>query len=166
MKQKMTWSGIGIKITVFSLPYFILTIVLMVFRPEFLLMGFLSPLAGWIIGGILAAAGLDMLGHSVVGLKDGILKQKLVTTGVYALSRNPLYASWIFLIVPGLAFVFRSWLLLAGSVVVYINFKLLIEEEYKVLKSNFGKRFEQYRAKVNELVPLPKINLKKIKKYF
>jgi protein-S-isoprenylcysteine O-methyltransferase Ste14 len=159
MKQKMTWEGIGVKIAVFSLPYFILTIVLMIFRPEFLQMKFLPRLAAWIAGGVVTLAGLDMLGHSVQGLIDGIRKQKMVTTGIYGLSRNPLYASWIFLIVPGLAVLFRSWLLLAGSVVVYVNFKLLIHEEYRVLKANFGKKYEQYAARVNEMLPLPKTGI-------
>lgn len=164
MKQKMTWGGIGIKMTVFSLPYFILSALLMIFRPEFLQMNFLPQLAGWIAGGLVTLAGLDMLGHSVQGLVGAIRKQKLVTKGVYGLSRNPLYASWIFLILPGLSIVFRSWLVLAGALVVYVNFKLLIGDEYRVLRANFGKKYEQYAAKVNELLPLPKFSpLKKRK---
>lgn len=164
MKKKMTWGGIGVRMTAISLPYFILAFVLVFIRPEFLRMGFLSPLAAWITGGIVTAGGLLFLGWSVLGLRDGIIKQKLLTTGAYGLTRNPLYASWVFLIIPGLAFLFRSWLLLAGSVVVYVNFKLLIEEEYKVLRANFGRKFEKYAADVNELLPLPKIPFFKKKK--
>lgn len=156
MKQKMTWGGIGVKLAVFSLPYFILTIVLMVFRPDFLKMTFLPPLAGWIAGGVLTAAGLDMVGHSVMELRGGIKKQRLVTTGIYSLSRNPLYASWIFFIIPGLSLIFGSGLFLAGTLVVYANFKLLIGEENGILRKNFGKKYAEYEKKVNELLPLPK----------
>jgi protein-S-isoprenylcysteine O-methyltransferase Ste14 len=164
MKEKMTWSGIGVKMAVFSLPYFILTVIWMALKPEFLQMRFLSPVAGYIIGGILIAGGLVFLGFTVPVLLEGLKKQKLLTSGVYGLTRNPVYACWILFLIPGLAFFFLSWLLLFGTAVLYINFKLLIGEEVKVLKSNFGKKYSEYESRVNELLPLPKWDALKKKK--
>ncbi|NCA75106.1 MAG: hypothetical protein EOM90_02115 [Alphaproteobacteria bacterium] len=46
-----------------------------------------------------------------------------MTTGPYHYCRNPLYATIILLVIPGLALVVNSWLVLTASLVGYIAFK-------------------------------------------
>jgi len=56
-------------------------------------------------------------------------KGKLITRGVYRLSRNPLYSSWILLILPGLALVCNNWFFLLAAFSMYISLIVLIKEE-------------------------------------
>ncbi len=83
-------------------------------------------------------------------------KGKLITKSTFALSRNPIYGSFILFFLPALGVYLRSWLLFSTVVPLYINFKVLIKEEYLLLEENFGKEFLDYKAGVNELIPLPK----------
>lgn len=88
-------------------------------------------------------------------------KGYLVTTGPFALCRNPIYASIILLIVPALALLLNSWFALTTSIVMYIIFKLLIRTEYRHLQSRFGQEYLDYAKKVNEILPFPTQWIKK-----
>jgi protein-S-isoprenylcysteine O-methyltransferase Ste14 len=72
----------------------------------------------------------------------------LVTTGAYAVSRNPTYLSMVMLFV-GVAFLANSWwtLLLAAPLgSALCRLAILPEEAY--LAAKFGKTYEDYRARV------------------
>jgi protein-S-isoprenylcysteine O-methyltransferase Ste14 len=80
----------------------------------------------------------------------------LVTTGVFALVRHPIYSSWIVLIFPGLALLCRSWPLLGASLAAYIVFKTSIGKEDEYLDRRFGSAYREYRSRVNEIIPFPR----------
>ncbi len=42
-------------------------------------------------------------------------------------------------------------------VVAYLVFKLLIRQEDDYLRERFGKAYVEYRAKVSELIPTPRL---------
>ena len=42
------------------------------------------------------------------------------------------------------------------NLVLYINFKVLIHEEYDALRENFGAEYDAYEKSVNEIIPIPK----------
>jgi len=80
---------------------------------------------------------------------------KLATTGIFGLTRNPIYSAWIVLIIPGLVLLSRSWPLLLTPVVAYMVFKTRIGREGEYLEKRFGGEYRRYRAQVSELVPFP-----------
>jgi len=41
--------------------------------------------------------------------------------------------------------------------VLYLNFKISIHGENKVLEREFGEAYENYRKRVNEIIPFPVI---------
>jgi protein-S-isoprenylcysteine O-methyltransferase Ste14 len=76
--------------------------------------------------------------------------------GCDAIVRNPMYAAWIVLIIPGIVLLTRSWPLLPTPLVACIAFKLLIRRENKYLEERLGDDYRKYRAEVNELFPWPR----------
>jgi len=76
---------------------------------------------------------------------------KLVTGGVFAISRNPLYVCFL-MFFTGLFLVHRN-IVIAAAVVIFALFihRQILREE-KFLLSHYGKEYEDYRAKVRRYV--------------
>lgn len=71
----------------------------------------------------------------------------LITNGVFALSRNPVYLALV-LSECGLAFVFDTlWLLVGAAVLLIVLDTEIIRGEEKVLKSTFNNDYEYYKKK-------------------
>ena len=81
---------------------------------------------------------------------------RLVTSGVSSLVQHPVYSPWIVFNIPAIALLFQSWPLLLAPVVAYSVFKLSIRTEDEYLEQRFGQEYRHYRARVNELIPIPK----------
>ncbi len=77
----------------------------------------------------------------------------IYTSGVYSVCRHPLYSSFIFFIVPGIVLLFESWILLTIPFIMYLTFRILIIEEEKYLKSEFGVQYLNYKKEVNLVCP-------------
>jgi protein-S-isoprenylcysteine O-methyltransferase Ste14 len=101
-----------------------------------------------IAGAVLIAFGLFMLVYSGLGVLHAFRTQRLLTRGFFAVFPNPMYAAYILAIVPGLALVLDSWLVLTGSVVLYALFRALVPAEDRWLKEQFGAQYEEYRQRV------------------
>jgi protein-S-isoprenylcysteine O-methyltransferase Ste14 len=102
------------------------------------------------------AAGAVIAGASVVGLVVARLQlgasfsvkakaKKLVTTGLYAKVRNPIYVfGGLFLL--GMAMVLENWILLAiVAVLVPVQIARAKKEE-QVLREAFGEEYVRYKA--------------------
>jgi protein-S-isoprenylcysteine O-methyltransferase Ste14 len=61
------------------------------------------------------------------------------------------------LIFPGQALLARSWLMLLAPLIAYAIFKRLIGVEDEYLAKRFGQTYLDYRRRVNELVPIPRL---------
>ncbi len=81
---------------------------------------------------------------------------QLVTDGLYAHMRHPLYAAHIFGIMPGLALVAASWLMLLVCLGTYALFRYLIPQEEIYLEETFGDDYRVYKARTHALLPFPK----------
>lgn len=79
----------------------------------------------------------------------------LATTGIFALTRNPIYSAWIVFNIPGLALLSRSWPLFLTPVMAYLVFKARIGRENEYLEKRFGDDYRAYKAQVNEVLPFP-----------
>jgi protein-S-isoprenylcysteine O-methyltransferase Ste14 len=78
-----------------------------------------------------------------------------MTTGGYFLCQNPLYASLILLVIPGIALISNSWLILTASVIGYLMFRLNIKSEYSELERVFGESYLKYKSETPEFFPFP-----------
>jgi protein-S-isoprenylcysteine O-methyltransferase Ste14 len=74
---------------------------------------------------------------------------KVIKTGVFAMSRNPLYLACV-LIFLGLALALNmSWALAALLLSIILCHYVLIRPEERYLKAMFGEEYEQYAASVH-----------------
>jgi protein-S-isoprenylcysteine O-methyltransferase Ste14 len=108
------------------------------------------------VGLLLLAIGVPILVVSVRSVMRAYEQDQLATRGLLALVRHPIYSAWIVFILPGLAFLSRSWPMLVTPLVAYAVFKVLIHREDDYLQQRFGDAYLDYRARVNELIPVPK----------
>jgi protein-S-isoprenylcysteine O-methyltransferase Ste14 len=108
------------------------------------------------VGAVLMAAGLLLWMVGVVTVMGAYNRDQLVTSGVFALVRHPVYAAWITLVFPGLALLVRSWPMLITPLIAYAIFKSLIHREDEYLEQRFGRAYLDYRGRVNEVIPIPR----------
>src|SRR6266540_701010 len=118
---------------------------------------FHSEIIAW-VGVFFCSAGLALLLWSLVSFgqsfRVGIDTQrpdKLITSGVFAFSRNPIYVAFAF-ILSGQFLILPNWILfvytLAG--IWLFHRQVLREEEY--LKKHYGKEYLEYRNRVRRYV--------------
>lgn len=157
MKTKMTFGGIGPKLALISLPYIVLAMLVMQRDPQFLKLHIGN--SGWISVAGYAWIGIGFLFYiaTIVVFLTDFKKGLLVTRGTFGLCRNPIYASFIVFFIPGLALVFQSGMIISIALVLYLNFKISIHGENKVLEREFGEDYADYRKCVNEIIPFPVI---------
>jgi len=116
------------------------------FRVRIFLPAWIGHLLGWPL--IFLGTGLSAWAVIEAGKINISSPEKLVTSGPFAFSRNPMYVGWS-LIYLGISFVLNSiWpVALFPLVVFYIHFVEIPKEE-KLLKKKFGSRYREYRNQV------------------
>lgn len=78
--------------------------------------------------------------------------RRLVTTGVFALSRNPIYLGMVLLCL-GIALVAGSlWLLLLTLAFAYVLEKGVIAQEETYLEAKFGEIYRRYKTRVRRWI--------------
>jgi protein-S-isoprenylcysteine O-methyltransferase Ste14 len=78
---------------------------------------------------------------------------ELVRTGPYAIVRHPIYLS-LFLMMLAAGLLFARWPLLLLGIVLYIGgTEIRIRSEEGLLRSRFGKEFEDYQRRVSAYLP-------------
>ena len=147
--------GQGGKIILFMLPSLIAAILVHANLPQIAALpasiSFIKP-----VGYLLLLFGLILWGTAVIQLLTGFPKGKLVTTGAYGIVRNPIYSSVTFFILPAVALMTLTWVYFVAAVFLYIGVLIFIGKEEKQLTKAFGKEYEDYKARVDRLVPLVK----------
>lgn len=85
---------------------------------------------------------------------DGHIKENhLVTTGVYAMVRNPIYSAF-FLVCIGAIFIESNISLFVLPVIYYVYMTVfLIKTEEKWLRKLYGQEYEEYCRNVNRCIP-------------
>lgn len=153
---KLTLGGIGPKLALMNLPYIILTVIVLVEFPGFSDIKFLDSQPVRIAAFVWMGIGLIYWSCSAVYFLRHIKEGKLITSGPFALCRNPIYSSMIVFIIPSLGVLFHSGLILSIAVVLYIGFRISIHGETNVLRRLFGEEYDNYEKAVNEIFPFPK----------
>ncbi|NLE38991.1 MAG: isoprenylcysteine carboxylmethyltransferase family protein [Pirellulaceae bacterium] len=104
-------------------------------------------------GAVLLALGLVFQAIAGRELLRAYREDRLLTTGVYALCRNPLYANIIFMLLPAAALVCRSCLMLTAVPLAYVLTRLRIGREQRYLEKRFGREYADYRRRTGLLLP-------------
>ena len=157
MTTRLSRWGVGPKIALTALSYAVLAAFMtwrwpVLFRMHGTPYEVLRTLAA-----LLFAIGVPLLIFAARSCVLAYNSDKLITSGVFRLVRHPIYSAWIVFILPGLAMLSGSWLQLATPLLAYAAFKKLIRREEEYLRQRFGAAYLEYRARVNEIVPLPRV---------
>ena len=82
-----------------------------------------------------------------------IIKNELVTTGVYAYVRNPVYSAFMF-VCTGVLVIYGNLVLLVLPIIYWGFMTVLMKStEEKWLEDLYGKEYVQYRQRVNRCIP-------------
>jgi protein-S-isoprenylcysteine O-methyltransferase Ste14 len=154
-QNEMSIIGQGGKIILFTLPSLFAAIWAHSNYPQFAALPepvrFLQP-----VGYIFLIPGLILWAAAVIQLLTGFSQGRLVTSGAYGVVRNPIYSSVTFFILPAVALLTLTWVYLVVSVFLYAGVMLFIGTEEQQMIRAFGKRYEDYLARVDRLVPFKK----------
>jgi len=145
--------GVGLKWAVPTAVYFIAAVSAhFAAYPRFVIVH-VSATTCLVVGILFVATGVSMYLVALANLRQGLRSQALVTHGLYAIMRHPLYASSILFIIPGVALAFRTWLLLPMPMVAYVACRAVLPAEEDKLLERYGNEFSQYRQETNALFP-------------
>jgi protein-S-isoprenylcysteine O-methyltransferase Ste14 len=156
MKTSMTLFGCGPKLALLSLPYVILSLIVLYRYPDFFDLKFLHIYFVMILGFVWLGLGIIFWIYAAIFFLNNFKPGMLITKGPFALCRNPIYSSIIVFIVPSLGLIFHSGLIISISVVLYIGFKISIHGETTILRRIFGEEYEVFEKSVNEIIPFPR----------
>lgn len=147
--------GQGGKIILFMLPSLVAAVLVHASWPHIAALpeqiSFVRP-----VGYVLLIPGLVLWGAAVVQLLTGFSRGRLVTTGAYGIVRNPIYSSVTFFVLPAVALITLTWVYVVPSVFLYLGVMLFIGKEEQQLTQAFGQEYENYRARVDRLIPFKK----------
>jgi len=162
MNHRLSFFGIGPKIAVVTLTYAAGAGLATRLRPDVCL---LRPVPSAFSVGAAAALfviGFPMLVIAATSAARAYHSDQLATTGLFAIVRHPVYSAWIVFLLPGLAILSRSWPLLLMPLVAHVVFKFSIVREDAYLEERFGSAYLGYRARTNELIPIPRARRKAV----
>lgn len=143
--RKMSVMGVGGKIAVPTLLYLALAEgASLLFRPFFDITVASDYGALLTAGIVLMAAGFGLNLVAAFSMLKAHREDRLATSGLYRLFRDPMYVLQIFVTLPGLFLLFNSWLVLAGVIPAYIAYRLFVREEHRYLEERFGEEYRHY----------------------
>ena len=148
---RMTRWGVGPKFATFSLIAALILLTVNIFVFPSLLLPFNRIRLGF--GVALVIFGIIIFFVAATQVHRAFNSGKLVTRGVYAYVRHPVYAVWILFIAPGLLLMTGALFLIALIFIMYSVFRVLIEEEDEYLAQKFDQDFLNYKKTVNSIIP-------------
>jgi protein-S-isoprenylcysteine O-methyltransferase Ste14 len=161
MEKRLSRWGVGPRIFLSTIAYALVAVAATRAWPDACLLRW-PPYAVFATAGcILLALGVPMWLTSAVSAMRAYSRDQLRSSGVFGLVRHPIYSSAIVFNLPGIALLTRSWPLFLMPLVAYGVFKLLIHREDEYLERRFGQAYLDYRARVNEVIPIPRFWLRK-----
>lgn len=158
-KENLPMYGVGPLYVFIILITTIIFIVLSHFNyiPSYNIQKLTLPLK--VLGIILIVLSAYMWYLSVIKAKVDkyISKGKLLTTGIYSYTRNPIYSAFTILSL-GLILIANNYYLLLLPFVYWIFLTILMKlTEEKWLKEKFGNEYEEYKKKVNRCIPIKRL---------
>jgi protein-S-isoprenylcysteine O-methyltransferase Ste14 len=157
MKREISIFGVGPIIAGAAIAYAVVAGAATRLWPEVCLIHAVPRCVFVALGILFLLLGLPLLAVAARAMTIAYGSDKLATTGLFGIVRNPIYSAWIVFIIPGLVLFTQSWPLLLTPVVAYLAFKIKIPRENRYLEERFGEAYRTYEADVNELFPFPRI---------
>ena len=110
-------------------------------------------------GGGLALSSVGLWVAAVIGqqVSQAIRDDRLLTTGPYALVRNPIYTAFAGLLTGILLMAGNAWLLLCPFIFWAYLTVLMIFTEERWLREKFGQDYRAYCRRVNRFIPIIKL---------
>ena len=108
-----------------------------------------------LIGILCFAIGITLWLRAVIidKLDTHIIKNELVTTGVYAYVRNPVYSAFMF-VCTGVLMIYGNLVLLLLPIIYWGFMTVLMKStEEKWLEDLYGQEYIQYLQRVNHCIP-------------
>lgn len=143
----------------FLIPPFAFFYVYMTFAGAFGLPGvstrrfFESDVVAW-FGALFCLAGLSLMLWSLISFGrsfrvgiDAEHPDRLITTGAFAHTRNPIYVAFAMVLV-GQFLIFANWILLAYVAAGFWLFNRQVLREEAYLERHYGQEYLEYRARV------------------
>jgi protein-S-isoprenylcysteine O-methyltransferase Ste14 len=112
----------------------------------------------WRLPARILGAGLVLVGVGTILVAGRRLRQaraagRLCTSGPYRFVRHPLYASWIWLLLPGGTLLLGLWPVLLSAPAMYLVTSRFLAREERRLREQFGAAYAAYAASVPALAP-------------
>ena len=102
---------------------------------------------------ILAGVGLWVYAVPISKIDDGIKENRLVTTGAYALVRNPIYSAAMIACTGVILILGNAWFFVLPFAYWLFMTVLMKATEEKWLRALYGKEYEDYCRRVNRCWP-------------
>jgi protein-S-isoprenylcysteine O-methyltransferase Ste14 len=120
----------------------------LVVPPVLASMGFVLVILGFLLG----MAALLAFRRGRTTSAPGHLAVRLITSGIYRFSRNPIYLGFLLMLI-GIPLNGGSyWGLFLAPVMVTLFGRLVIEQEEEILAKRFGDEYGKYRAQVRRWI--------------
>jgi len=145
MKSKVL-VGNGGKITLFTLPFLIIGLILNLVYPDFFKVG--GSVLLIVISVIILIAGIINWIWSIVLILTKVPRKELIITGPYSIVKHPLYTGMALLILPFLGFLLNTWIGVIFGIILYIGIKIYSPGEEELLAKYFGSAWNEYCNKV------------------
>lgn len=106
-----------------------------------------------VLGIALIIAGIIIWILANINLGDHIRKNELVTTGIYAYVRNPIYTAFLMVCTGAVLIANDVWLCILPFLYWLFLTMLMIHTEEKWLHDLYGEQYDAYCRQVNRCIP-------------
>ena len=144
----MKIAGVAPQIAIPTLIYMLITIIIDNLTKPFFKITQSNYSKLLIVGILLILIGIIIVVNMAQKLRKSFNANILMTGGLYKIFRNPMYVSYLMLIIPGICLLVNSWLVFTTIIINYILFQIFIKKEYNYLEEKYGEEYKFYLRKV------------------
>lgn len=144
--------GVGPQIMIITAPLLLAAIVLEIQSVPFADIYFLKNNIAKTFGWFWLVVGMAAFITTMVQFIAYFPKGKLITNGMYACSRNPIYVSWSVFILPAAGMIFSNWIFFASAFVMFVSTVFFVKNEEDELLECFGKQYFDYKNQVGRII--------------